>query len=71
MSTAKLLRWLQEHRVRFGEESSTVQPRGDQEPPSFEESQKTQVWFNPADWKTQKHNPLLLSEEAKVFTLCT
>lgn len=66
MSTAKLLRWSQEHRVPLEEEWTTLQPRGDQDPPSTDESQNTQVWFKPADWKTQRNQPVLLHGRSKV-----
>lgn len=46
MSTAKLLRWLQEHTVYSEFESTVLQPRGDHVPSSSEESQNTQVWFD-------------------------
>lgn len=46
MSTAKLLRWLQEHTVYSEFESTVLQPRGDHVPPSSEESQNAQVWFD-------------------------
>lgn len=41
MSTAKLLRWLQEHTVYLGLNSSTLQPRADHVPPFSEKSQNT------------------------------
>lgn len=53
MSTAKLLRWLQEHTVRSALDSTTLQPLGDHVPPYIEEFQNTQVWLHSFDWKPQ------------------
>ena len=46
MSTAKLLRWVQEHTVYSWLDSTTLQPRADHAPPSSEEFQNTQVWLD-------------------------
>lgn len=54
MSTAKLLRWLQEHTVYLALDSTTLQPRGDHVPPSSEESQNTQVWLDSFDCETKE-----------------
>lgn len=45
MSTAKLLRWLQEHTVYSELDSSTLHPLSDHVPPPSEEFQNTQVWL--------------------------
>lgn len=80
MSTAKLLRWSQEHTVYSRLDSTSVQPRGDHAPPSSEESQNTQVcvWF---DCKTSCYDVITVWEGWMVviqyetwaipmFTLC-
>lgn len=56
MSTAKLLRWLQEHTVYLEFDSTVLQPRGDHVPPSAEASQNTQVWFNSLVCEQNKYN---------------
>ncbi len=49
MSTAKLLRWLQEHTVNLELDSNRLQPLGDHVPPSSEEFQNTQVGIDSFD----------------------
>lgn len=63
MSTAKLLRWLQEHTVNSGLDSTTLQPLADHEPPSSEESQNTQVWEVSFVCKT-KYNGNIMTPKA-------
>lgn len=45
MSTAKLLRWVQEHTVYSELDSTTMHPLSDHVPPPSEEFQNTQVWL--------------------------